>query len=183
MNIELVAFPDMHKTIKGYNMARGRKAIMVDGVRWGRINMAQRGCHGSVYTFEQELGETILVGKHHNELRVWSEGQKIKRQSWDKRIVPGHQDYVAPLEDRLMETVQSLIKDQKLRDPTVVKSEQEEAHTRYLERRAEQEREETENFEARAKQALNPFSNYVDTETMAQAVDTVIKAMRWAQAQ
>lgn len=149
---------------------RGERAIMVDGVRWGRTIMSSHGCHGTKHIFRQEAGEVIIDkpdARYPVEVAVRSERKRyLNRETW------------RPTEERVLEKAIELVATGRLRHPDVVRAEQKEAAGRYRARVADRESERKSNFEARARQALQ-----INDDAQSDLVDRVVKAMEWAQAQ
>ena|SRR5579871_1044214 len=174
MDIRIARFPDINE--HGYDRHPGRKAIVVDGVRWGRIEMTRHGVWGTAYTFHQE-GEHNAISRHgadgeEHEVEVRSEGRRAKYQS--SKTVP------EPIEKRLLAEAKALVNDGLLRNPEIVRTEQEAFEARRREQHEKMEATEAAAFEARARDALKPFANSPSFEA---AVADVIAAMRWAQTQ
>jgi hypothetical protein len=173
MNINIEPFPQMETW---GNRFPGRKVIVVDGVRWGVINMDRHGCWGTSYWFKQIGGEMI----HRNDGN--GKPREVKVRSSSKQYRRGEADEKpATLADRLMAETKALIAEGLLRHPEIVAREQLKMTEHLRLERKKTELAELAEFEARAAEALKPISNYVDADTLAVTVKAVVDAMRWAQ--
>lgn len=172
MKIELVKVKDDKQ------FGDGERAIMVDGVRWGRTRVARHGVHGTSHTFEQEGGETIIAdpeAKYPSNVTVRSE-----RRRWSNDPQP------APTLDRVLVMAMQLVDNGKLRHPDVVKAEQQARREAFAKRVAKQEAKEKAEMRDHARLAVvaifEPLAieNY-DSDHETAAIAAVLKAMEWAQ--
>lgn len=160
------------KTSDVCTLYRGERAIVVDGVTWGRTHVQGRGVHGNTTTFSQingeEIGDITGSGRHRA-----VEIRSIKRRRW-----LGSEDKHRPTLDMVLEKAIELVNTGRLRDPAIVKAEVEKRRAVARDRAAENEREKNEEFERRAREALR-----INDNEQSELVDRVVKAMRWAQQQ
>ena len=121
MNISIEPFPQMETW---GNRFPGRKAIVVDGVRWGVINMDRHGCWGTSYWFTQVGGDGMIHRADANgkprEVKVRSSSKPYRGRG------EGPDEKPASLPDRLMAETKALIAEGLLRDPKVVLRERQE---------------------------------------------------------
>jgi hypothetical protein len=163
--------------VKAEGLAKGERAIMVNGVRWGRTRVNYHGCHGQTHTFEQEEGDELEERpgtRYPGKVSVRSENRRHARIRAIGRDEPP--DW-KPTEQLVLEKVRELVAAGRLRDPSIVRSEHEAAAALYRKRSAEREIEEQAEFRRRACEALR-----INDET-SEMVDRVVAAMRWAQTQ
>lgn len=158
MNIEIKPYQN--------DLRKGRKAIIVDGVRWGVIEMDSHGVHGASYWFRQEGGQAIYEpckDFHGNPsarmVKVW--GDKHHRHDPTPAF---------PFPERLAATVQMLIDRQLLRHPDIVRALSAEFHRQENEKRKQAERAEEEAWKEVAVKAFEQRN-----------VTAIIEAMKWAQ--
>lgn len=142
--------------IEPYPPERGRKAILIDGVRWGTIRMSQHGSRGSSFWFEQEGGQQIgrlvpspLKGKPERFAEVRVYGDKMQ-----SRISRLSDPTPKPVADRLLDAVKKLIAEGLLKDPAIVKEERDVAKARFQAGRAESEAADLEERRKRAREIL-----------------------------
>jgi len=97
---------------------RGRKRILVNGVKWGSVHMGSRGVHGVTYHFRQDPEGSGYVRAKNTRFDVLHA----------VRVEPErYRDENAPtLEEVLLKTVRDLIDEGRLRDPAVLRAEQQE---------------------------------------------------------
>jgi len=151
----------------GEAFERGERAIMVDGVRWGRTRVTWHGMHGNSVTFQESSGE--ITDDNGRAITVRS-----KKRTW-REDVDGAP--VVTTEDRTLEKVRELIATGKLRHPDIVRAERAKAAAEYSARIAKQDRERKAAFRAKAMEALRV--NNPDSEVIGR----VVAAMEWAQTQ
>jgi hypothetical protein len=97
---------------------RGRKSILVNGAKWGSVHMESHGVHGATYHFRQDPEGSGYVRAKNTRFDV---PHAVRVES--KR----YRDANAPtLQQVLLETVSRLIKEGRLRDPAVLRAEQQE---------------------------------------------------------
>lgn len=160
----------MNIEIKPYqsDLRKGRKAIIVDGVRWGVIEMDSHGVHGASFWFRQEGGQAIYESCTNFRGEPAARMVKVWGEKHHKHDTPA----AKPFPERLAETVKRLIDQKLLRHPDIVRALSAEAHREENERRKQAEYKEQQEFEKRAEEALRECT-----------VAAVIQAMRWAQTQ
>lgn len=149
--------------VKADGLARGERAILVDGVRWGHTRVTWHGCHGTKTCFVQEGGSTIRT-VDEGEVYVWGTGtrrQWLRSEEW------------RPTEDVVLDTIRGLIADGLLRHPAVVKRERDEILAKMELQRINREAREAREFRARALEAAG--SDDPDL------IGRIVAAMRWAQ--
>jgi hypothetical protein len=99
---------------------RGRKAIMVDGVRWGTVEMVGHGCHGPSYSIIQSDGEGTGVDCVAERIRA-------PRKRWDQPKIP--------VERVLIPEIERLISSEKLLHPDVLRERADLAAKKWREQR------------------------------------------------
>jgi hypothetical protein len=173
MNITIEPYPG------GY-YAQGRKCIMVDGARWGVINMQRHGVHGTKYWFAQEGDgcEIKIETARHNAhasnptwmkpFHVWSE-KRAQRLQKILGVREGEKE-IKPLDTRLYEAAVYLIDKGLIRDPKIVRAKEAEEKRKRDQVALKIELKENVEFRARAAQALKHGTVYA-----------IIDAMKWAQ--
>lgn len=160
------------------HLRKGRKAIMVDGVRWGVIEMDSHGVHGASYWFRQEGGEAIYEACKN--FRGEDSARMVK--VWGDKHHRNDNGGAKPFPERLAETVESLIDRKLLRHPDIVRALSAEAHRQETEERRKAEEAEQLEWLGQAEDCLTlllakngMFPEYSLT------VNRIIKAMKWAQ--
>jgi hypothetical protein len=151
---------------------RGERAIMVDGVQWGRTIVSHHGMHRTKHIFKQEGGGVIEERpgeKYPGEVNVRS----LRRRSYSE--LRGNEHEWRPTEELVLDKARELVASGRLRHPDVVKAESKAALTRWRAKRDAAEAERKKEFRERACEALR--INDPDSET----VDRVVAAMEWAQ--
>lgn len=162
---------------KGDHFSPGERMILVDGVRWGRTIVSRHGCHGTRHKFQQDGGE-VLVDDPNKRYPQATSIRSVKRHHYDK------EPHVPTLERVLAKAIE-LVNSCKLRDPAVVRAEQQAAMARHRENTAKAMAAETENFRARAEMVADPFKKQglLSHDGHEHLVGRIVEAMRWAQGQ
>lgn len=153
---------------------RGERAIMVDGIRWGRTKVAWRGRHGTATTFVQEGGHTLIENpgaKFEREITIRSTGKFERRRSSESNPFK-------TTEQQTLAKVIELVANGTLRDPAVVRAENERRMDEWRAGRAIAQQEEDAEFRRRAISALG-----LESDDAGDIIDRVVAAMRWAQTQ
>jgi len=173
--IELVKVPSARRYdakaghYVGEAFERGERAIMVDGIRWGRTRVTWHGMHGNSVTFQDASNEIT----DDNGRAITLRSQRKPWRSTAAAVAEGWKS----TEDRTLEKVRELIAAGKLRHPDIVKAERVKAAAEYSARVAKQDRERKAAFRAKAMEALRV--NSPDSEVIGR----VVAAMEWAQTQ
>lgn len=160
---------------------RGERAIMVDGVQWGRTHVSSHGCHGTKHVFEQTGGDIIgdmSKGGYFHEIAVRSE----KRRPWMK------EDSWKPTEDRVLDKARELVTAGRLRNPDVVRAERAALHAKMEKNRESAAEREATEFANKALAAIGlDLTTYIADAVNQTTVDElrkrIVAAMRWAQTQ
>lgn len=105
--------------------ARGDRTIMVDGVRWGYVEMKGHGCHGPSYEFHDVHGAGIHVVFNSGRISVHQLESVHMPRKWDRNADP------RDIEQRIIDKTRELIDAGKLRDPGVIAAENAAASARY----------------------------------------------------
>lgn len=162
-------------TERGFS--RGERAIMVDGVRWGRTVVTHHGVHGTKHVFWQEGGDPIYEDKREKRPR------EIVVRSMRRRRFSDAGEWQTT-ESLVLEKAIELVKAGKLRDPDVVRAETAAANERYREQAAAQEAERKAAFEARARDVLIALAVIgLTNQPNPEDIAAVVAAMEWAQTQ
>jgi len=106
---------------------RGRKAILVDGERWGNIHMEQHGCWGSSYWFQQ-IGYDGAIYEEAGKSRLRQ--RPIEVRSDGKRSTLDYGPFL-PMEVKLAIKARELVRRGLLRHPNVVTTEKAAAAERF----------------------------------------------------
>jgi hypothetical protein len=97
---------------------RGRKRILVDGVKWGSVHMESHGVRGAVYHFRQNPEGSGYVRAKNTRFDVLHAVRLEPKR---------YRDAEAPTpKGVLLKTVRELIEEGRLRDPAVLRAEQQE---------------------------------------------------------
>jgi hypothetical protein len=99
---------------------RGQKKILVDGVIWGIIHFEQRGIWGSKYWFSQQGDHGAICDP--NDKNTYGDPRQIYVRSGGRHAKPDDK----PTDVKLTEAVADLLERGLLRDPIVVRKENEE---------------------------------------------------------
>lgn len=154
---------------EGEAFDRGERIIMVDGARWGRTIVTHHGMHGTKHVFLQDNGEVILDdpnARHPQEVAVRS----MRKRRW-------REGEWRPTEEMVLEKARELVEAGKLRDPAVVRREQQEANRLWQEERSAEENQRIADFRAKAMEALQI------NDPTSEIIDRVVAAMEWAREQ
>lgn len=193
---QIAPTPALDIQIVADKAARGRKAIMVDGTRWGTIHMHSAGANGAYYWFEQigDHGGICRQGPRHwkgsnrttsHPVKVWGNKTAMRQAGvWRNAIgeaAKAERDAFPSVEARLMTETQKLIAEGLLRDPAVVEDEQRRASEAHRKREARRDAEELAEFEVRAAQCLAPIADHIGENMRAAMLADIVAAMRWAQ--
>jgi hypothetical protein len=165
--------------IEPWPPTRGRKSIIVDGAKWGSVHMDTHGVHGPTYSFIQDgipgyLQEPSASGHFSHVIGVRATSRKYRPKD------------EPPIESLILDKVRELIAAGRLRDPAVVKAEQQTRIDADRQRAAEIAAAEQREFEAHAAEAIHRAASAVgglliNVQAIEALQSEIIAAMRWAQ--
>lgn len=161
--------------VQGDYFDRGERAILVDGIRWGRTHVKSHGPRGYSVFFSQ-AGDGDYIYRDGKERKDWNRVSvhKPRRGMFDP---PGK-----TTEDMVFEMVQGLLQEGKLVDPATMKARNDAALAKMREEMRPAHRlAEDQEFRDKALDACGFINEPNSTESVA-LVARVIEAMRWAQA-
>jgi hypothetical protein len=97
---------------------RGRKRILVNGVKWGSVQMESHGARGSTYHFRRDPEGSGYVPAKNTRFDV-PHAVRFEPKRYRDELAPA-------LEEVLLKTVRELIEEGRLRDPAVLTAAQQE---------------------------------------------------------
>jgi hypothetical protein len=159
---------------------RGERAIVVDGKRWGRTIVKGHGVWGNSHHFKQDADDMILKDGCKDE--PWKEHYWERVDSDRNRRYRRDDNPVRDTFELVIEKVQALIAAGKLRDPDVVRSEQQKRNAAWLEKRKAEKAEQAAQFRAKALEAAGYLAEPNDPQSL-ELVERIVAAMNWAAAQ
>jgi hypothetical protein len=166
-----------------YPPQRGRRAILVDGNRWGVITISNLGPRGASYHFYQEgNGKAVpppgpverLIASAPPQLVVHGDAIAIKSRG---------KTYI-PLEERLLAAAILAVKDGRLSSPDAVRAAAAAAEEKRRQEQEEYDRQKLEEMREKAMECLEGFTAdgmVVSQSDIDEAVPKIVAAMRWAQ--
>lgn len=162
---------------------RGGKVILVDGEVWGYYSMEQRGVHGNRYILE-DVHHTAILAKGSS----WSERYpKTEIVAGIKSAKRRGGEPPLPLDERLLIAAEEAVKDARLLSSAQLRAKADEARQNAETARIVSEKWEAQKMHQRAYDAVNevlPGDRHNISEDERRAlVDSILAAMRWAQAQ
>jgi hypothetical protein len=120
---------------------RGRKLILVDGVKWGSVHMESHGAHGVTYHFRQDPEGSGYIRAKNTRFDV---PHAVRLQSKRYRDADA-----STLEAALLQTVRELIEEGRMRDPAILRVEQQERASAMREAEEGRKQNEQRDYEAR----------------------------------